>query len=119
MVSLGSGAPHQLREASASSRAISDERGSVTGFEFRLLAAPPWCNVVQLSHSPMAKKSARSSQKDAKSIRASVSFPAGRYRELERIAEQKKVSLAWVVREAAEKYIAEQWPLLERREDRT
>ena len=27
------------------------------------------------------------------------------------IAKEKKVSLAWVVREAADKYIAEKWPL--------
>jgi len=31
---------------------------------------------------------------------------------LEKIARQKKVSLAWVVREAAEQYIANKWPLL-------
>ncbi len=45
------------------------------------------------------------------STRASVSFPVETYKELERLAEAKKVSLAWVVREAAEKYVADQWPL--------
>jgi metal-responsive CopG/Arc/MetJ family transcriptional regulator len=45
--------------------------------------------------------------------RASVSFPSDVYDELERIAAAKKVSLAWVVRDAAEKYVADQWPLLE------
>ena len=45
------------------------------------------------------------------STRASVSFPVETYRELEKLAEAKKVSLAWVVREAAEKYVADQWPL--------
>ena len=44
-------------------------------------------------------------------LRASVSFPPELYRTLEQIAEQKKVSVAWVVRDAAEKYVAEQWPL--------
>ncbi|ANB17234.1 CopG family transcriptional regulator [Dokdonella koreensis] len=44
--------------------------------------------------------------------RASVSFPADVYAELERIATSKKVSVAWVVREAAERYVADQWPLL-------
>lgn len=44
--------------------------------------------------------------------RASVSFPPELYRTLEQIAKQKKVSLAWIVREAAEKYVADQWPLL-------
>ena len=42
--------------------------------------------------------------------RASVSFPPELYRTLEQIAKQKKVSIAWVVREAAEKYVAVQWP---------
>lgn len=50
----------------------------------------------------------------AKSARASVSFPPNIYEELERLAAAKKVSLAWVVREAAEKYVADQWPLLEK-----
>ena len=31
---------------------------------------------------------------------------------LEKIAREKKVSLAWVVREATERYIADRWPLL-------
>lgn len=43
--------------------------------------------------------------------RASVSFPPELYRTLEKLARQKKVSLAWVVREASEKYVEEQWPL--------
>lgn len=38
--------------------------------------------------------------------RATVSFPADIYAELERIAATKKVSVAWVVREAAERYVA-------------
>lgn len=46
-----------------------------------------------------------------KSTRASVSFPPKVYEELEKLAAAKKVSLAWVVREAAEKYVADQWPL--------
>lgn len=55
----------------------------------------------------MSKKSERS----AGMTRASVSFPNEVYAELERLAVAKKVSLAWVVREAAERYVAEQWPL--------
>lgn len=47
----------------------------------------------------------------AAAVRASISFPPEIYETLEGIARQKKVSLAWVVREAAEKYIAEKWPL--------
>jgi hypothetical protein len=44
-------------------------------------------------------------------VRASISFPPDIYQTLEDIARQKKVSLAWVVREAAEEYIAGKWPL--------
>jgi predicted DNA-binding protein len=47
-------------------------------------------------------------------IRASISFSPDVYKTLELIAREKKVSLAWVVREAAEKYIADKWPLLAR-----
>jgi len=43
--------------------------------------------------------------------RASVTFPADLYTELERIAEEKKVSVAWVVRDAVEKYVEAQYPL--------
>ncbi len=39
-------------------------------------------------------------------VRASISFPPDLYETLEEIAKQKKVFLAWVVRDAAEKYIA-------------
>ena len=49
-------------------------------------------------------------------IRASVSFSAETYRLIEEIARQKKVSVAWVVREATEEYIANKWPLLARGE---
>jgi metal-responsive CopG/Arc/MetJ family transcriptional regulator len=44
----------------------------------------------------------------ASAVRASISFPPDIYRTLEDIAKQKKVSLAWVVRDAAEKYVADQ-----------
>lgn len=47
-------------------------------------------------------------------LRASVSFPPDLYRTLEQIAKQKKVSIAWVVRDATEKYIADQWPLFQK-----
>ena len=39
-------------------------------------------------------------------VRASISFPATLYETLEDIAKQKKVSMAWVVRDAPERYIA-------------
>jgi len=37
--------------------------------------------------------------------RASVTFPRKLYRTLEILAKEKKVSLAWVVREAADAYV--------------
>lgn len=37
-------------------------------------------------------------------IRASVSFPSSLYRTLEKLAQQKKVSVAWIARDAAEQY---------------
>jgi metal-responsive CopG/Arc/MetJ family transcriptional regulator len=45
-------------------------------------------------------------------VRASISFPPDLYETLEKLAKQKKVSLAWVVRDAAEKYVTDQAPLL-------
>ena len=45
-------------------------------------------------------------------VRATISFPTELYETLEDIAKQKKVSLAWVVRDATEQYIAGKWPLL-------
>ena len=41
-------------------------------------------------------------------VRASISFPAEVHRRLEELARDKKVSLAWVVRDAADKYLAAQ-----------
>ncbi len=38
-------------------------------------------------------------------VRATISFPPDLYETLEQLAQQKKVSLAWVVRDAAERYI--------------
>lgn len=48
-------------------------------------------------------------------VRVSVSFPPELYCLLEQIAVQKKVSIAWVVRDAAEKYTTDQCPILEKK----
>ncbi|MBO9722484.1 ribbon-helix-helix domain-containing protein [Xanthomonas phaseoli] len=48
-----------------------------------------------------------------RAARASASLPPEIYQTLQAIAKQKKVSVAWVIRDAAEKYIVAQWPLLE------
>ena len=58
------------------------------------------------------KKRAKPSKPEGTpSIRATISFPTELYQTLEGIAKQKKVSLAWVVREAAEQYLTDKWPL--------
>lgn len=49
----------------------------------------------------------------SKSVRASVSFPRDLYETLEQMAKGKKVSVAWIVRDATEKYVSDQWPLFE------
>ncbi len=49
---------------------------------------------------------------EPRTVRCSITFPTEHYQEFERLAKQKKVSVAWVVREAMERYLAEQWPLL-------
>ncbi len=56
---------------------------------------------------PQAKSELKGRRATPETMRASVSFPAGVYGELERIAAAKKVSLAWVVRDAAERYVVE------------
>ena len=45
-------------------------------------------------------------------VRTSVGFPPDLYRTLEQIAKKQKVSVGWIVRDAAEKYIVDRWPLL-------
>jgi metal-responsive CopG/Arc/MetJ family transcriptional regulator len=41
-------------------------------------------------------------------VRASITFPSDLHEALEKIALKKKVSLAWVVRDASERYVAEE-----------
>lgn len=52
-------------------------------------------------------------QKGRKSAmsRVSVTLSPDVHATLEQIAQQKKVSVAWVMRDAAELYIADKWPL--------
>ena len=52
----------------------------------------------------MVRKAKRTLDK----IRSSISFPHDIYTDLEKIAYKKKVSLAWVVRDAVEIYLKEQ-----------
>jgi predicted transcriptional regulator len=48
--------------------------------------------------------------------RASITFPPDIYQTLEDLAREKKVSIAWVVRDAVEQYIAAKTPLFNTRE---
>ena len=49
---------------------------------------------------------------EPKTVRASIGFPAEVYKALEDIAKEKKVSVAWIVRDATEQYVARRRPLL-------
>jgi hypothetical protein len=54
------------------------------------------------------KRPAGEKAKPHRQPRASITFPPKLYRTLESLAKEKKVSIAWIVREAAEKYVAGQ-----------
>lgn len=75
--------------------------------------APHWCNVVQLLKGAgmAAFQGKRAAPRPSKTVRQSVSFPIELHETLEKLAQDKKVSVAWVVRDAVEKYVAAQWPL--------
>jgi len=60
----------------------------------------------------MATKRGRKPTGRPPATRATASLPPDIYETLRDIAKQKKVSVAWVIRDAAEKYIADEWPLL-------
>ncbi|MCI0451704.1 MAG: ribbon-helix-helix domain-containing protein [Candidatus Latescibacteria bacterium] len=45
-----------------------------------------------------------------RTIRASVSLPGDQYEELDRLAHLQRVSLAWIVREAVQEYLARRLP---------
>jgi metal-responsive CopG/Arc/MetJ family transcriptional regulator len=53
----------------------------------------------------MRKQQARTVEAANATTRVSVTFPAEHYAEMERIAKEKRVSIAWVVREAVQKYL--------------
>jgi predicted transcriptional regulator len=48
-----------------------------------------------------------------KSIRSTVSIPAEQYEELQRIADKKRVSIAWVIRDAIDRYLTAEVPLFQ------
>ena len=59
-----------------------------------------------------ASKKPAKAKPDKKAWRASVTFTPELHGTLEQLAKSKKVSVAWIVREAVDKYVADQWPLL-------
>jgi predicted DNA-binding ribbon-helix-helix protein len=67
--------------------------------------------VVRMKKIKSTRKDKGAKIESAAAVRASISFPPDLYKTLEDIAREKKVSLAWVVREAAEKYVTDRWPL--------
>jgi hypothetical protein len=68
--------------------------------------APPRCKVVHESR--LMKKTTHPSPKTraTSTPRTSVTFPTDLYKALEELARKKKVSLAWIVRDAAERYVS-------------
>lgn len=72
------------------------------------------CTILVYSGASMVRARTRipaGKREHANCVRASVSFDGGDYAELERIAEAKRVSVAWVVREAVSMYLGEGNPL--------
>lgn len=63
----------------------------------------------------MAAKRGRKPTGKPRAVRVTASLPPEISETLQGIAKQKKVSVAWVIREAAEKYVADQWPLFDRK----
>lgn len=64
----------------------------------------------------MAAKRGRRPTGKPRAMRITASLPPEICETLQGIAKQKKVSVAWVIREAAEKYVTDQWPLLDRKQ---
>ncbi len=58
------------------------------------------------------KRRAKVDDSKKRMTRTSVGFPPELFKTLEQIAEQQKVSVGWIVRDAAEKYVSDRWPLL-------
>lgn len=83
---------------------LSARPGLVACQEIVRYSAPHWC---KMKHT--RKNTGVRSQPKAK--RMSITVPPDHHDELSRLADQKKVSVAWLVREAVEKYLAANAPL--------
>jgi predicted DNA-binding protein len=73
-----------------------------------------WCKVVFLNLGANAMKKSVQMRNEGKSVRTSVTLPRDVYQTLVQLSEKKKVTVAWIIRDAADKYVGEQWPLLRR-----
>jgi Ribbon-helix-helix protein, copG family len=66
---------------------------------------------------PMKMRKKPTAAIDAEGVtRITVSVPTPDYEHLLRVAESKRVSMAWVVRDAVEKYLTADMPLFAREE---
>lgn len=63
----------------------------------------------------MPAKRGRKPSGKPRAVRTTASLPPDTYQSLQDIAKEKRVSMAWVIRDATERYIADKWPLLEGR----
>ncbi len=62
----------------------------------------------------MAQKKQLARKKTGRMPRTSISFPPETYRNLEKLAEDRKVSVAWIVRDAVDRYLACDFPMFHR-----
>lgn len=67
-----------------------------------MLRGVSWCIVVKRQSDAAA---------DPGIVRLSVTIPADDYADIKRAAERKRVSIAWIVRDALSQYLREQAPL--------
>jgi GNAT superfamily N-acetyltransferase len=95
--------------------ALQNRRGTLG-----LPSASRWCNVAQPEASTCTMTVAAKQQHRLaeEGTCASATFPTNIYAELERISEEKKMSVAWVVRNAVEKYIEARYPLVRSQPER-
>jgi hypothetical protein len=63
-----------------------------------------WCGVM---HCDAEQRMATTTDEDESTVRTTVTIPKSSYSEIEKIARDKRVSVAWVVREAVAEYLAE------------
>lgn len=75
-----------------------------------------WCAARANDMAKKRRNGQNAKKKKDGMVRASSSYPRELYRILEEIALEKKVSIAWVMRDAAEKYVGGKWPLFRRSE---